>query len=150
MSSCGRRRQALPEWSFCTSAKRNIETVNSCMTLWGRGEGGHYIHARFHGLAEVESSWNIWMRWFKIYGKWSVQTSVDRQIYTHTHAQCSHASVGLAQARPNNNTKLIMLACTVSDRAEVKAKVVIVLAAILQLADALTEPDCPVLQGATL
>ena len=28
----------------------------------------------------------------------------DRQTYIHTHAraQCSHASVGLAQARPNN------------------------------------------------
>ena len=38
------------------------------------------------------------MRSFEIYGKWSVQTSID----THTHAQCSHASVGLAQARPNH------------------------------------------------
>ena len=34
--------------------------------------------------------WNIWIRSFKIYGK-----------YTHTSAQCSHTSVGLAQARPN-------------------------------------------------
>ena len=54
-----------------------------------------------------------------------------------------------------NNTKLasvklIMFACTVSDRTKVMAKVVVVLAAILQLADALTEPDCPVMQGATL
>ena len=29
----------------------------------------------------------------------SKQTSID----THTLPQCSHASVGLAQARPNNN-----------------------------------------------
>ena len=36
-------------------------------------------------------------RSFKIFGKWSVQASID----THTRAQCSHASVGLAQARPN-------------------------------------------------
>ena len=33
------------------------------------------------------------MRSFEIYSKWSVQTSI------HTHAQCSYASVGLAQAR---------------------------------------------------
>ena len=55
------------------------------------------------GLAEVhvgvyiQSSWNIWMRWFKISGKWSVQACID----THTRVQCSHASVGLAQARPS-------------------------------------------------
>ena len=30
-----------------------------------------------------------------VYGKWSVQTSID------THVQCSHTSVGLAQGRPN-------------------------------------------------
>ena len=35
---------------------------------------------------------------FEIYGKWSVQASID----THTHAQYSHASVGLAQAHPND------------------------------------------------
>ena len=34
---------------------------------------------------------------FEIYDKWPVQTSID----THTLPQCSHASVGLAQARPN-------------------------------------------------
>ena len=47
--------------------------------------------------SRYQSSWNIWIRSFKIYGKWSVQAS------KHTHAllQCSHASVGLAQARPN-------------------------------------------------
>ena len=33
----------------------------------------------------------------KISGKWSVHSRLDR----HTRAQCSHASVGLAQARPN-------------------------------------------------
>ena len=38
----------------------------------------------------------IFKRTFKIYGIWSVGRS-----YTHTSAQCSPASVGLAQARPN-------------------------------------------------
>ena len=32
-----------------------------------------------------------------IYGKWSVQASID----AHTRAQCNHASVGLTQACPN-------------------------------------------------
>ena len=32
-------------------------------------------------------------------------TVSGRSIDTHTCAQCSHASVGLAQARPNNNEK---------------------------------------------
>ena len=30
--------------------------------------------------------------------------SIARQIDRHMHAQCSHASVGLAQARPKKNT----------------------------------------------
>ena len=51
--------------------------------------------------ARYWSSWNIWMRSFEIYGKWSVQASKQASIDTHTCAQCSHASVGLAQARPN-------------------------------------------------
>ena len=46
--------------------------------------------------------------------------------------------------------KLIGLVRTVSKRTKVMAKIVIVLAAVLQLADALTKPDCPVMQGATL
>ena len=37
----------------------------------------------------------------KIFGKWSVQASK----HTHACAQWSHASVGLAQARPNDFTK---------------------------------------------
>ena len=36
------------------------------------------------------------MRSFKIYG------SKQASKHTHTHAQCSHTSVGLAQARPNH------------------------------------------------
>ena len=40
------------------------------------------------------------MRSFEIYGKWSVQASKQASIHTHTCTQCSHASVGLAQARP--------------------------------------------------
>ena len=37
---------------------------------------------------------------FKIFGIWP-QTDRQTYIHTHTHAQCSHASVGLTQARPN-------------------------------------------------
>ena len=51
--------------------------------------------------ASCGSSLNIWMRSFKVYGKWSVQASKQASIDTHTCAQYSHASVGLAQARPN-------------------------------------------------
>ena len=32
----------------------------------------------------------------------SKQASKQARTYTHTLPQCSHASVGLAQARPNN------------------------------------------------
>ena len=57
------------------------------------------LHARSYGLhvgLDIPSLWNIWMRSFKLYGKWLVQISI-----THKRAQyCSHASVGLAQARP--------------------------------------------------
>ena len=42
------------------------------------------------------------MRSFEIYSKWSVQASKHR----YTRAQCSHASVGLAQARPNDGEYL--------------------------------------------
>ena len=45
------------------------------------------------------------MRSFEIYGKWSVQASKQTSKHTHARAQCSHASVGLAQARPNNHTQ---------------------------------------------
>ena len=34
------------------------------------------------------------------YGKWSVETSKQASKHTHTRVQWSHASVGLAQARP--------------------------------------------------
>ena len=40
------------------------------------------------------------MRSFEIYGKWSVQASKQASKHTHARAQCSHTSVGLAQARP--------------------------------------------------
>ena len=43
--------------------------------------------------------WNIWICSFKIYTP-SKQASID----THAHAQCSHVSVGLAQARPKYPT----------------------------------------------
>ena len=40
------------------------------------------------------------MRPFKIYGIWP-QASKDVRMYVNTLPQCSPASVGLAQARPN-------------------------------------------------
>ena len=43
----------------------------------------------------------IFKRAFKIYGIWPQARSVV-YIHTHTSAQCGPASVGLAQARPNN------------------------------------------------
>ena len=43
----------------------------------------------------------IFKRAFKIYGIWPQARSVVKNIHTHTSAQCSPASVGLAQARPN-------------------------------------------------
>jgi len=39
------------------------------------------------------------MRSFKIFSIWPQTDKTG--IHTHAHAQCSHASVGLAQARPN-------------------------------------------------
>ena len=41
-------------------------------------------------------------RSFKIFGIWP-QTDRHTYIHTHARAQCSHASVGLAQARPNKS-----------------------------------------------
>ena len=93
------------------------------------------LHARSYGLAEVHvgldipSLWNIWMCSFKLYGKWSVQTSIHtrvrnavtlvwdslrlapniymcslkiyhKQASIHRRAQRSLASLGLAQAHP--------------------------------------------------
>ena len=45
----------------------------------------------------------IFERTFKIYGIWPQARSFSHtHTHTHTSAQCSPASVGLAQARPNN------------------------------------------------
>ena len=63
--------------------------------LWQSGFNWPSHTSRYRSL------WNIWMRSFKIYGKWSVQANKQASKHTHTHAQCSHASVGLTQARPN-------------------------------------------------
>jgi len=47
------------------------------------------------------------------YGKWSVQTSKQAPSkHTQMHVQCSRASVGLIQARPNYSLHgLITLLC---------------------------------------
>ena len=54
------------------------------------------LHARSHGLSEVHVGMDRMCPSFEVYGKWSVQTD------SHTRAQCSHASVGLAQAHLNH------------------------------------------------
>ena len=57
-----------------------------------------------------------------MYGKWSVQTNQQTNKHTHMRAQCSHASVGLAQARPNykfgsvnNESHLSVIGASVSE-----------------------------------
>ena len=45
---------------------------------------------------------SIFVQYFKIFGIWP-QTDIHTYIHTHARAQCNHASVGLAQARPNND-----------------------------------------------
>ena len=52
---------------------------------------------------DTQSSRNISMQLFEIYGKWSVQANKEasKQASKHTHVHCSHASMGLTQARPN-------------------------------------------------
>ena len=49
-------------------------------------------------------------RSFKIFGKWSVQASK----HTHARVQWSHASVGLAQARPNDSFGFVQFSQSVS------------------------------------
>ena len=49
------------------------------------------------------------IRSIKIFGIWPhVRTYADRQTYTRV-LQCSHASVGLAQARPNYTYKQVYI-----------------------------------------
>ena len=36
-------------------------------------------------------------------------TVSGRSKHTHTRAQCSHASVGLAQARPNHHLRVVLM-----------------------------------------
>ena len=40
---------------------------------------------------------------------WSVQANTHVSIHTHTHVECSHASVGLAQARSKNILNFLSL-----------------------------------------
>ena len=55
------------------------------------------------------TSWIIWMHSYKMAA--SKQASKRKQASKHTHtcAQCSHTSVGLAQARPNKYNWLCTL-----------------------------------------
>ena len=55
------------------------------------------------------------IRSFKIYGKWSIQASKQASKHRYTRAQCSHASVGLAEARPNYILCSILCGHTVMD-----------------------------------
>ena len=50
-----------------------------------------------HAQSYVQSSWNIYMHSFKIYGIWP---QTDR--HTQNFCKFSHPSVGLTHARPNN------------------------------------------------
>ena len=75
-----------------------IATYASTLVLFSLGRWCCTLTVALHMLHNNWSLWNIWMRSFEIYGKWSVQTSID----THTHAQWGHASMGLTQARPNH------------------------------------------------
>ena len=68
--------------------------------------GLHMLHTRYR------SSWNIWMCSFKVYGKWSVDSCTH--THTRTGAQSSHASVGLAQAHPNDPKDFIYFTLAVS------------------------------------
>ena len=39
---------------------------------------------------------------FKVSGRSKEKSNKQASINTHTHAQCSHTNLGLAQARPNH------------------------------------------------
>ena len=47
---------------------------------------------------------------FTVYSRKQTDRRTDRQTYTRV-LQCSHASVGLTQAHPNNNLYLLSVAC---------------------------------------
>ena len=74
---------------MCTSTSVISTPGNRCCTLDFR------LHTELN-LRNIK----IQTRSFKIFG---IRPQTDRQtdIHTHARAQCSHASVGLAQARPN-------------------------------------------------
>ena len=65
-----------------------------------RGLGMRLAFTMLH--AWYQSSWNIWMHSFKVYSKWSVHS----RTHTHACAECSHSSVGLAQAHPNKSRNI--------------------------------------------
>ena len=65
----------------------------------------HYVcQCSSLAVARTFNFQEIFKRVFKIYGIWPQARSVV-YIHTHTSAQCSPASVGLAQARPNKANK---------------------------------------------
>ena len=91
--SCNRQTRTMVQKVSClrTANTFNLNTLRS------------YSHAdpalaRFYGLAiaEVQSSWNIWMRWFEIYDKWSVQTSIDRYTRVRNAVMLVWGSLRLA------------------------------------------------------
>ena len=73
-----------------TRATRASTSVVFAPGLWRcilmPSTGIHMLHTRYR------SSWNIWMRSFKVYGKWSVHSCIHTRVRN---------AVTLAQARPN-------------------------------------------------
>ena len=70
------------------------------------------IHAHLqYTYVSAWTSWNVKILYALI---WNLRLVVGRNIDTHTHAQCSHNSVGLTQARPNKNSLKVIstLKCT--------------------------------------
>ena len=63
--------------------------------FYSRLQASHTMHTELD-LRNIKIQTHL----FKIFGIWP-QTDRQTDIHTHARAQCSHASVGLAQARPN-------------------------------------------------
>ena len=60
--------------------------------------------SKVHMTMNIQPLWNTWVQLFEIHDKWLVQA------YRH-NAQCSVASVGFAQACPNNFSQYSIMKC---------------------------------------
>ena len=59
--------------------------------------------------ATLQSSWNIWMHSFKVYGKWSVQASKQANIHTHV---CNEVTLVWGSLRLAPISITIVQSCT--------------------------------------